>query len=649
MPITKAKLTEQAFTVDRPVEGPIPFDHISFAESVVNNKEKYSKEFRAVCRRHIKEYQQVLDGKRTDIYFDESAPFEFLKFCWFFWTVVNTEDETVLFDPLDWQKFVSYLMLGWKVREDHHLHRLPGTRRYRKIYLITAKGSGKTPWVSALSMFMATSDKLPNGKFISNPRVYVLASTQEQASITMDYIEDSIEHSPILAQNYHVTQAQTSARHVRKESKHSRFPLISTFTYMGTRGLSGQTPSCNVIEELHEHPDNRGMVMLEKGIKRRQQPITIITTNAGDTTHGFAYEEHKYACDIATGKKKDDQYLAFIFQIDKNDDKDNPDVWIKANPSLGTTIRMDYLIGEYEKARRSPDLLRDFYRLNLGIWPDTDTVPFVGREVIESCESLAFPTEEELMEEWLLFLGLDLAPLRDLSSLGLCFAKPDLSKLHLRTKTYSAGGNLAEKEHKCNAPLQTWAKEGELVTTPGIALDYDVIVEDIAYALETYKVMGMAYDDYDINTFCRRLDAAKIDYGPNPSNDLVMINHPQGHRRESLNQRGLTMGGSINCFEARLLADPEPTISIEPSPLLHYAVSVAEIQLGQYGSRVFIKAKGGKHVFGYIDTIVASTMAVGYADTLGQDIPVLGKRKRQRFTSKTGGSEMFEALKGLGM
>ena len=641
------KVTESAFVVKRPSEGPDRFDHLAYAEYVIRNPNEFSNEFRSVCKRHIREYNSLITGKRKNIYFDETAPFEFLQFCWFFWAVADQNDNLVLFDPLPWQKFVSYLLLGWKVGPNDKYHRVPGTRRYRKLYLETAKGSGKTPWVAALSMFIATADKLPSGDFVNMPRVYICASTIEQASITMDYIHESVEASPVLAANYTVSTAQQSARYVRiaKGSSNNRQPIISTFAYSGVKGLSGQTPSMNVIEELHEHSDNRGMLMLEKGIKRRQQPLTIVTTNAGDDTHGFAYEEHRYASDIAMGKKVEDQYLAFIFHLDKGDDKDDQSLWIKANPSLGTTIRMDYLVGEYEKAKRSPDWLRDFYRLNLGIWPDTDSVPFVGREVIEACERLEYPTEEELVT-WLLFFGLDLAPARDLSSLAYLFAKPDFSRCHLRIKSYTAHDTLAEKEHKVNAPLRDYVKDGTLITTPGQILDYSVIAHDIDSALQTYNVVGLAYDDYDVNTFCRHLSMAGIDYGTKPTNSLVMISHPQGHRRDSLNQKGLTMGGSINLFESRLLAKP-PTISIESNTLFRYAVSLAEIQVGQYGSRVFIKARGGKHIFGYIDPLVAATMAVGYADTLGSDVPIIRRKKTQRFATRQGASNMFDALKGI--
>ena len=647
MPKVKPVVTDAAYIVERPKSGPKRFDHLGYAQMVLANPHKFCAEFRNVARNHLKEYYDSITGKRDDIYFDEEAPFTFLQFCWFFWIVVNTDDEIVLFDPLDWQKFVSYLVLGWKVTDKDTLARLPGTRRYRKLYLITAKGSGKTPWVSCLGMFMGTADRLPNGNRVNDPSVYICASTIEQTNITMNYIEQAIQHSEVLAKTFQVSQSMTSSRTVKPYAGARRHPIISTFAYAGSRGLSGQTPSFNIIEELHEHLDNRGMIMLEKGIKRRQQPLTVITTNAGETTAGFAYDEHKYACEIAKGDKAEDQYLAVIFQLDKNDDREDKSLWIKANPSLGTTIRMDYLIGEYEKAQRSPEQLRDFYRLNLGIWPDQNTVPFVDRGAIELCEKLSYPSEDEL-KAWKLFLGLDLAPMRDLSALAFCFANEDFSKFHLRVKAYCAGDNLAEKESKCNAPLRTWADEGYLTLTDGRGLDYGVIVEDIGLALEQYNIYGLAYDDYDINIFCRHLKQAGIVYGGKPTDDLVMVSHPQGHRREDLNKKGLTMGGSINCLESRILNDP-PTISIESNPLFRYAVALTEVHLGQYGSRTFIKARGGKHVFGYIDPLVAGTMAVGYADTLGIDIPVISRKQRQRFITKEGVANMAEALKGLGV
>lgn len=625
MPIVKAQVTELVNLVERPEKGPAMFDHLAYAQKVVDDKEHYNRFYRAVCKQHLADYKRYCTGKNAGRFytFDENAPFRVLKFAWFCWIVVGEDGDVIHFDPLPWQQFLIYMLFGWKIgREDKAgLERKPGTRRYRKVYLETAKGSGKTPLVAMLGMVFAEIDKLPNGKFESQPRVYVCASTQIQAYLTIDFMETAIEHSKELASRFIVSQAQTANRFIKKVGTANRQPVVSTFAYTGKTGLSGPTPSFNIIEELHEHTDNKGMVMLEKGIKRRLQGCTFITTNAGELADGFAWDEHKYSKDVAVGIKKNDYYLPFVFCIEKDrgDDPFDQSCWGKANPSLGTTIRMDYLLKEWNDAQRSPDLLRDFTRLNLGIWPETSTVPFVGRDVVEDCEKLAIPTKKEL-ESWLVFLGLDLAPLKDLSALAACFVSPDFAKMYLEVIAYCAADSLPVKQTKMDAPFNVWAEQGLVIATPGRALDYGVIVDDIAGYLNNFNVVGLAYDDYDMTTFCKFLDAADIEYGPEADYELTIVNHPQGHRRQNLDKKGLTMGGSINCIESRMITQP-PTIAIKENPLFRLACQKAEIEKGAYGSRVFVRAKGGKSTFGYIDPLVAGAMAVGFADTLGVDDP----------------------------
>src|SRR5580698_4625255 len=55
------------------------------------------------------------------------------------------------FTLLDWQKAVIRQLFGWK-RQDNHL------RRYQELFILTAKGAGKTPLLTAIGLYCLLAD-----------------------------------------------------------------------------------------------------------------------------------------------------------------------------------------------------------------------------------------------------------------------------------------------------------------------------------------------------------------------------------------------------------------------------------------------------------------------------------------------------------
>ena len=54
---------------------------------------------------------------------------------------------------------------------------------------------------------------------------------------------------------------------------------------------------------------------------------------------------------MLNGIKEDDSLLPLIYCLDEDDDWGDSENWVKANPSLGETIAMDYLQEQYTQAK----------------------------------------------------------------------------------------------------------------------------------------------------------------------------------------------------------------------------------------------------------------------------------------------------------
>jgi phage terminase large subunit-like protein len=70
-------------------------------------------------------------------------------------------------------------------------------------------------------------------------------------------------------------------------------------------------------------------------------------TIAGYDRHSICFEHHDYAIKVLEGVLQDDSWFAFIAGTD-------PQVWRKANPSFGISVKEDDLARKAEKAIALP-------------------------------------------------------------------------------------------------------------------------------------------------------------------------------------------------------------------------------------------------------------------------------------------------------
>ena len=109
-----------------------------------------------------------------------------------------------------------------------------------------------------------------------------------------------------------------------------------------------------IIDELHAHK-TRGVVdVLDTATGARRQPMLFEIATAGYDRHSICFEHHDYAIKVREGVLQDDSWFAFVAGTDENDDWTDPQVWRKANPSFGISVKEDDLARKTEKAIALP-------------------------------------------------------------------------------------------------------------------------------------------------------------------------------------------------------------------------------------------------------------------------------------------------------
>lgn len=80
---------------------------------------------------------------------------------------------------------------------------------------------------------------------------------------------------------------------------------------------------------------------------------------------GIFDSQYEYACGVLNGDIIDERFLPIIYELDDPAEWDKPEMWVKANPGIGSIKSTQYLKEMVEKAKADPSfkstvLVKDF-------------------------------------------------------------------------------------------------------------------------------------------------------------------------------------------------------------------------------------------------------------------------------------------------
>jgi phage terminase large subunit-like protein len=236
-------------------------------------------------------------------------------------------------------------------------------------------------------------------------------------------------------------------------------------------------------------------------------------TTAGHDRHSVCRQHHEFSVKALEGTiptEASDSWFAYIATLDEGDDWTDPRVWIKANPSLGVTVKADDLKRQVDEAREMPAQQNAVRRLRLNQWteqatrwldmtvweqggPPTETD---WRSVKEELDDLA-----QMLAGRECYGGLDLARVNDLSAFTLLFPPTDDHRLRALADKWIAlcrfwvpEEDILRRSRRDRVPYDVWRDQGFLTATPGNVTDFDFIEREIVNLAGRYDIREVAYD-----------------------------------------------------------------------------------------------------------------------------------------------------------
>lgn len=371
------------------------------------------------------------------------------------------------FTLLPYQEWIIYNIFGFYYKNTNK-------RVTNYVYIELARKQGKTALAAAIALYMMVADG-ENGS-----EVEMVANSAKQAKICFDMSSNFLQ------------SIDKKGKYFKRYRDKIKFDYTKSFLQIlssDASGNDGYNSNCFILDEAHEQTDSRLWDVMCSSQGMRENPLAMIITTAGFNMFGFCYGYRKTCLEILSGVKEDDSQFTAIYTLDDEDDWTDENVWIKANPSLGTTVYKDYLAQQVKKAKNNSTLEVGTRTKNFNQWLSSSDIWINNNILLQYTKSINL---QDYSGESC-YMGVDLASVSDMTALAAMIPYED--KLLFKVYYYLPQSTLSDN---VNAELyKQWKREGYLTITDGNVTDYDYILKDILEVNNYLYIYKIAYDAYN--------------------------------------------------------------------------------------------------------------------------------------------------------
>ena len=387
-----------------------------------------------------------------------------------------------------------FTLLPWQIELIKNIFgviRDDGYRQFTTAYVEIAKKQGKTELGAAIALYMLMAD----GEY--GAEIYSCAADRSQAGLIYKVAAGMIRLSPALKKRLKIIDSQ---KRIVYHAKNSAYQVLSSEAY----SKHGISPSAVLFDETHVANREMIEVMLNGASDARRQPLNFLITTAGHDFLSVGYELHQKAVDIMAGKKTDQTFYPTIYAASPDDDWTLPEVWKKANPSLGVTVLEEKMRLACEDARQNPSKENSFKQLRLCIWVK-QSIRWMPMHVWDECD---FEIDIDSLKGRECYGGLDLSSTTDITAFVLIFPpRTEEEKYIILPYFWLPEDNIDLRVRRDHVPYDVWEKQGFIKTTQGNVVHYGFIEAFIEDLNTKYNIKEIAFDRWGAVQMSQNLDS----------------------------------------------------------------------------------------------------------------------------------------------
>lgn len=382
-----------------------------------------------------------------------------------------------------WQKALVSLIFGI-VDET-------GARQFREVFFVVARKNGKTLLAAAIAEYCTFLDGEYGG------RIYFAAPKLEQASLCFEAYHQMILQEPELSA---MAQKRRTDIYIADNNTSAK-PLA-----FSSRKSDGLNISAAILDEMSSWPSEQGLrfyEVIKSSVGARRQPLILSISTAGYINDGPFDELFKRSTRVLLGDSKERRLLPVLYTIDDLDKWNDINELRKANPNLGVSVSIDYLLEEIAVAEGSLPRRAEFVCKYANI-KQNSSAAWLSARTVERCTGPELKLED--FAHSYAVAGIDLSKSVDLSAATVIIQKD--GELYIFAKFWLPAEKIDEAIARDGLPYEAYIRRGLLEPSGENYIDYHDCYNWLVSLVEDYEILPLkvGYDRYSAQYLIQDLE-----------------------------------------------------------------------------------------------------------------------------------------------
>ena len=388
-----------------------------------------------------------------------------------------------------------------------------GRRQFREVVLLVGRKNGKTKIASSSAAYTFRQE----GGFGS--RVFCIAPKLDQADLVYNDIWMMTTLDPEWQElKEDLTQTNERGMRVKDDSmlpRHRQTDLSIPGTNSTVKKIAfsakksdGFNPSLAICDEVAAWAGDAGLKQYEvmkSGMGARPEGILLSCTTAGYISDGIFDELMKRSTRFLLGDSKETKLLPFLYMIDDIEKWNDINELRKANPNLGVSVSVDYMLEEIAVAEGSLSRKAEFLCKMCNV-KQNSSLAWLPATAVSAISGPAI--DMEALRGSYCVGGLDLSQTTDLTCACAVIEKD--GRLNVIAHFWMPAEKIDEATERDAVPYWTYVKRGFLSLSGDNFMDYRDCYkwfEDLIRVHELYP-LKVGYDRYSSQYLVKDLEAS---------------------------------------------------------------------------------------------------------------------------------------------
>lgn len=388
-----------------------------------------------------------------------------------------------------------------------------GSRQFREVFLVIGRKNGKSLIGGGLGKYEWWVDGGYGG------RVFCIAPKLEQAEI----VYSNIWQMTLLDPDYQamVEAAAEKDEHNKRVNDMSMMPkrrqtdlyipgtnsTVKKIAFSAKRS-DGFNPSLCICDEVAAWEGDKGLKVYEvmkSGMGARPEGLLMSLTTSGYVNDSIFDELMKRSTRFLLGDSKERRLLPVLYTIDDPEKWSDINELRKANPNLGVSVSVDYMLEEIAVAEQSLSKKAEFLTKYCNIKQNSSTAWLNTVDVEKNFTPL--PPRIEDFNRCYCVGGIDLSQTTDLTAAVLIIERD--GKLNVISHFWMPASKIEEATARDGVPYMSYVKRGLLSPSGESFVDYHDVLTWFTTAIEKHKVypLKVGYDRYSASYLVQEMAA----------------------------------------------------------------------------------------------------------------------------------------------